>query len=150
MKIDKNCEAFLTLLKAGLWETETRLSMYDNLDFNDVYRLAEEQSVVGVVAAGLEHVIDLKAPRDLLLKFAGQTLQLEQRNLAMNKFIGEIISQMRNVGIYSLLVKGQGNAQCYERPLWRTCGDVDLLLSDNNLCAAKNYLSPLASHVDKE
>lgn len=150
MKIDKNYEAFLTLLKAGLWEKETRLSMYDNLDFNDVYRLAEEQSVVGVVAAGLEHVIDLKAPRDLSLKFAGQTLQLEQRNLAMNKFIGELISQMRNVGIYTLLVKGQGNAQCYERPLWRTCGDVDLFLSNENYAKAKEYLLPRATSSEQE
>jgi len=30
------------------------------------------------------------------------------------------------------MVKGQGLAQCYERPLWRPSGDIDFLLSEEN------------------
>ena len=33
--------------------------------------------MVGLVAAGLEHVIDVKVPQVWALQFAGQTLQLE-------------------------------------------------------------------------
>lgn len=72
----------------------------------------------------------------------GQTLQLEQRNKAMNDFIACLAEKMRRVGIYSLLVKGQGVAQCYERPLWRACGDVDFLLSLSNFEKAKCFLTP--------
>lgn len=151
MKLNKKTEQiFFKLLRAGLWERETLLTSIDDIDFMDVYRLAEEQAVVGLVAAGLEHVKDVKAPQEMALTFVGEALQLEQRNTSMNAFIGKLISRMRTVGIYTLLVKGQGVAQCYERPLWRACGDVDLFLSDDNYHKAKEYLCPLASSVEME
>lgn len=147
---DKNKDAFLALVKAGLWEKEAHLSQYGSIDFNEILRLSEEQAVVGLVAAGIEHVVGSKIPQEAALQFAGQTLQLEQRNQLMNGFIAELIERLRKEDIYCLLVKGQGVAQCYKRPLWRSCGDVDLLLSESNYESAKEYLIPLADHVDPE
>ena len=40
-------------------------------------------------------------------------------------------------------MKGQGLAQCYEKPLWRTSGDVDILLSNDDYLKAKEFLLPL-------
>lgn len=143
-------DAFFELLRAGLWEQEVHLSQFGVIDYKKVSVYAEEQAVVGLVAAGLEHVQNVKVPQEVVLNFVSSALQLEQRNASMNKFIADLISKMRGADIYTLLVKGQGVAQCYERPLWRSCGDVDLLLSENNLQAAKVFLSPLANHVGKE
>ena len=145
-----NKAVFLNLLRAGLWEKELRLSQYKDIDFSEVYRIAEEQSVIGLVAAGLEHVSDVKVPQQWALQFAGQTIQLEQRNKAMNAFVARLIGKLRNEDIYTLLVKGQGIAQCYERPLWRACGDVDLYLSNNNYEKAKKLLLPIATNIEKE
>ncbi len=143
-------DAFFALLRAGLWEKEARLPLFDGIDFNEVYRLAEEQSVVGLVAAGMEHVTDVKIPQTTFLFFVGTAIQIEQRNKAMNAFVARLIEQLREAGIYVILVKGQGIAQCYERPLWRACGDVDLLLSEENYEKAKALLLPLASDVETE
>lgn len=145
MQLSNNQKAFLALVRAGLWEKEVQLTSFGQIDFNEVYRLAEEQSVVGLVAAGIEHISDLKVPQALVLQIVGQTLQLEQRNNAMNNFIAEVVDKMRKNDIYTLLVKGQGVAQCYERPLWRASGDVDFLLSDSNYKKAKDFLLPLSS-----
>lgn len=149
-KLDNNTGAFFTLLRAGLWEQEASLLPFSCVDFNIVYRLAQEQAIVGLVAAGLEFVKDVKAPKEIALQFAGDTLQLEQRNMAMNYFIGSIVEKLRNADIYTLLVKGQGIAQCYERPLWRACGDVDFLLSEDNYKKAVVFLRPLATQVEDE
>lgn len=149
-KKNKDTEVFLELVRAGLWEKEVRLASYGEIDFAEIYRLAKEQAVIGLAAAGLEHAADKKAQKKDVLQFIGQTLQLEQRNQAMNYFIGVIVYKMRQAGIYTLLVKGQGIAQCYERPLWRSCGDVDFYLSEDNYEKAKEFLIPLASHVDEE
>lgn len=143
-------EAFFTLLRAGLWEKEARISLYGEVNFNDIARLAEEQSVVGLVTAGLENVVDVKIPQEVLLQFIGATLQIEQKNKDMNKFVAKLVEKLRKAGIYSLLVKGQGVAQCYERPLWRASGDVDLFLSDDNYAKAKALLMPLASEIEDE
>ena len=87
--------AFIELVKAGLWGVEARLIPYGEVDYTELMRLAEEQSVVGLVTAGLEHVVDVKGPQEILLQFIGQTLQLEQRNLAMNRFIAKLIQNLQ-------------------------------------------------------
>lgn len=148
---EKTIRTFFTLVRAGLWEQEVQLLPFCEIDyFAKIKKLAEEQSVIGLVAAGLDHVQDIKVPKKDVLQIIGQTLQLEQNNQAMNYFIGVVVDKMRKEGIYTLLVKGQGVAQCYERPLWRSCGDVDFLLSSSNYAKAKKYLIPLASSVDQE
>ena len=141
---------FYALLQAGLWEKDVQLLQYGRIDFKEVMQLAEEQSVVGLVTAGLEHVVDTKVSHDSLVPFIGRTLQIEQRNKAMNDFIAKLINLLNQNGIKALLIKGQGVAQCYERPLWRACSDVDLLLDDENYEKAKELLIPLASSVDEE
>lgn len=150
MQFDKNQQAFFELLRAGLWEKDARLSPYKEIDYSAIMRLAEEQSVVGLIAAGLEHLVDVKVPQVLALQFAGQAIQLEQRNKAMNAFIADLIEKLRKEDIYAILVKGQGIAQCYERPLWRSSGDVDLFLNDTNYQKASNTLTVIASSVDEE
>ena len=76
-KSNQNIDALFALVRAGLWETEARLLPFMNVEFAEVYRLAEAQSVVGLVAAGLEHVMDVKVHKADVLQFVGQTLQLE-------------------------------------------------------------------------
>ena len=154
MRYDKNTDIFFTLVKVGLWggdgaNLSANLDLDDKVDWDEVYQLAEEQSVVGVVLAGIEHS-DAKPPQELLLQWIGEVQMLEQQNRAMNEFVAELIEKMRTAGIYTLLVKGQGVAQCYERPLWRACGDVDFFLSEDNYKKAKDLLLPMAKTVEPE
>lgn len=150
MLLDNNQKAFFELVKAGLWKCEARLSQFGVIDYTEVLRLAEEQSVVGLVAAGIEYVRDVKVPQDDVLQFVGSALQIEQQNIAMNNFVAQLIEKLRKEDVYAVLVKGQGVAQCYERPLWRVSGDVDLLLCESNYEKAKKVLLPLASNIDAE
>lgn len=158
VKVNNNQEVFLFLLRAGMFPVHDQGGanglLFEGVDWGEVYRLAEEQSVIGLVAAGLDwfKVQDsrFKVPQEWALQFVGQTLQIEQRNKAMNVFVAQLIDKLRANDIYALLVKGQGIAQCYEKPLWRSSGDVDLLLSDNNYEKAKTLLVPLATSVEDE
>jgi hypothetical protein len=150
MRLDNNQQAFLALIRAGLWEKEVRLLSYGDIDFAKVLRLAEEQSVVGLIAAGLEHISDMNPAQNVVLQFVGLTMQLEQHNSSMNSFIGVLVDRVRAEGIEMLLVKGQGIALCYGKPLWRSCGDVDFFLRDDNYHKTVQLLSPIASSVDEE
>lgn len=152
---NKNTDAFFALVRAGLWtDADVDLNLPKNVYWEEVYKFAEEQSVLGIVLVGIERYKNLNANinvnQELLLQWIGEVQILEQQNKAMNQFIAELIERMRAAGIYTLLVKGQGVAQCYEKPLWRCCGDVDLLLSDDNYKQAKEFLVPIASEVEKE
>lgn len=148
--MDKNTKAFFALLKAGLWEQSVQLLPYSPIDFDTLYHMADEQSVVGLIAAGLEYVIDLKVTKPQALPFLKKVLLLEGRNAEMNGFIADLVNKMRGTGIETLLVKGQGIARCYKRPQWRGVGDVDLFLDNDNYEKAKSFLIPFANSVDKE
>lgn len=142
---NKNIKAFLSLVQAGLWgQTGANLDLNKKIDWEKVYQLAAEQSVLGLVLAGLEQSND-KPSQELLLQWIGEVQMLEQQNKAMGQFIAVLIEKMRKADIYTLLVKGQGVAQCYDRPLWRSCGDVDFLLSDSNYGKAREFLLPMSS-----
>ena len=151
--------AFFELVKSGLFShtkntDSTEEFSWKGVDWVEVYRLAEEQSVIGLVSAGLDwfRVNDSRftVPQTIALQFIGQTLQIEQRNKAMNAFVAELIMKLRKADIYAILVKGQGIAQSYEKPLWRACGDVDLFLSDENYQKAKELLLPLGEITEPE
>ncbi len=155
--MDNNQQAFFELLRAGLWTNpvqEFNVQEFKEVDWDKVYQLAEEQSVIGLVLAGIDwfkvHDSRFTVPQEDFLQMIGEVHMLEQQNKEMNLFIGVLVDKMRKADIYTLLVKGQGIAQCYEKPLWRLCGDVDFFLSDDDLKKAKDYLIPLAATVDAE
>ena len=146
MRKDNTIEAFFALVRAGLFPVhgegfKVNESLFQGVEWEKIYQLTQEQSVQGLVLAGLEHS-DIKPPKELLLQWIGEVQLIEQRNKAMNVYIAELIEEMRSEGIYTLLVKGQGLAQCYERPNWRSSGDVDLLLSKDNYEKAKAFILP--------
>lgn len=159
--------ALLTLLRVGLWEKSNEndlpalqacdlggANLNDNsfmsLVWGEVLKLAEEQSVVGLVAAGVERFTACGIPLTEKLTLLGKCQLIEQQNLVMNQIVADLVMRLRKAGVYALLLKGQGVAQCYERPLWRTCGDVDLFLSDENYNRAKQILLPIAKNIGKE
>lgn len=161
VKNDYHTEFFFSLLRVGLWENcclpATPAGSHipvDEVDWECVLKLAKQQSVEGLVAAGIEicraNVPQFPISRFCTMKFIKQVIQLEKRNVAMNQFIGLMTKKMHNAGIETVLVKGQGVAQCYERPLWRTCGDVDFFLDKDNYERAKEFLMPYASVVENE
>ena len=163
MNLSDNQQTFLALLRAGLWEDSGSMESWNQgvteaVDWGKVYQLAVEQSVQGLVLAGIERLrnhnhnenVNLNIPQNFLLQWIGEVQMIEQQNLAMNRFVGQLIERLRKEDIYALLVKGQGIAQCYEKPMWRSSGDVDLFLSDDNYEKAKKFLVPLASEVETE
>lgn len=158
MKFNNNQQVFFALVKAGLWEgfnendnlNDNHVS-WDDVDWDEVYKLAEEQSVVGLVTAGIEGFkfqdSSFMCPQEWALQFIGSSLQIEQQNKAMMRFTEALVKKMRKTDIYCLLVKGQGIAQCYSRPQWRPSGDIDFFFSKTDYQKAISLLTPLAFEI---
>lgn len=150
-KVDKRVvEAFFALLNSGLWERDLELAALDEVDFKALFKLADEQAVIGLVTAGLDNLKGVKVENDDVLPFLKEAMSLEYWNTEMNKFIAKLITKLKDSGAKALLIKGQGVAQCYSRSLWRSCGDVDLFLDGANYQKAKSVLIPLASMSEEE
>lgn len=157
--MNNNKKAFFALVRAGLWGVQRSVQEFNvqelkDVDWERVYQLAQEQSIQGVVLRGIEELrakgLELSVPRVLLLQWIGEVRYVEQQNKDMNVFVAELFGQLREAGINAVLVKGQGIAQCYEKPLWRLSGDVDLLLDAENYEKAKALLLAQATDVETE
>lgn len=154
-----NKDAFFALLRAGLWgDGNSDIRIEGTTGWNYVCQLAQEQSVQGLVLQGIDwfknhndnHNFNVNIPQGVLLQWIGEVQIIEQRNKEMNTYVAELIENLRESDVYAILVKGQGGAQCYEKPLWRCSGDIDLLLSYDNYQKAKKCLIPIASEVANE
>ena len=82
-------------MRAG--ETDKAITV----DLPEVYEIGAK------IGRELKHIGNLDV--DIMQRANGDYCVLEQ-----------IVDKMREKDIYTLLVKGQGIAQCFERPLWRT------------------------------
>lgn len=147
-------KAFIAIVKAGLWEQSVSLANYlDNtkdLKIAEITRLANEQSLSGIVAVGLEHVQDVRMAIEDMLPIMETSLSIQAANTRMNVFIAKLFADLKNKDINAVLVKGQGIARCYERPQWRACGDVDLLLIGDNYYKSQTLMGSLGLEVEKE
>lgn len=128
--------AFLTLLRAGLWEREVDdLSLFPLTpdEWGDVRTMSHRQTVDGIVCQGLCRLPDqLLPPESQLLRWVAGTDAIERRNAAMNDAVGSIFSFLRSGGLRPVLLKGQGVARFYERPSVRECGDIDIYFPHND------------------
>ena len=106
-RTDNNTDAFFALVRVGLWgEADANLNLnandnlFEGVEWEKIYKLVQEQSVLGLVLAGLEHS-DVKPPQMMLLQWIGEVQVIEQRNKEMNAFVADLIEKLRKVDIYS-------------------------------------------------
>ena len=120
---------FLELLRAGLWGVAADPENFkpDSVDWKAVLRVAKEQTMMAVVADGIETLPkELWPPKEVMMKLAMMRLKIEQTHVLLNSTIAQIVQALDAQGVPSVLLKGQGIAQNYLRPESRTCGDIDL------------------------
>ena len=149
-------KAFLELVRAGLWEDlkfkdeSLKFKDFGSADWDALLLLAREQSVVGLLAAGLERVKDVQVPHGWAFQVVRKALSLEQKNRNKNVFVNELTGELEGEGIRAVMVKGQGLAQCYKRPLWRASGDIDLYLDEDDFQKAKAFFRPRVNKFDPD
>ena len=120
---------FLELLRAGLWAVASDAEIFnpDSTDWRAILRIAKEQTMLAVVADGIETLPkELWPPKEVMMKLAMMRLKIEQTHALLNSTIAQIVQALDAQGVPSVLLKGQGIAQNYLRPESRTCGDIDL------------------------
>ena len=142
---------FFSLLRAGLWNEVPDAGLFGvDTDWEALYKLAYEQTVVGHVTDGINRLprAVLPAREERLDPFLGDLLLTQQRNGALDRFIPVLFRALKAFPV--LLIKGQGLARDYQDPSRRQPGDIDLLLRPQDYEAAKAILLPKATKVLEE
>ena len=142
---------FFALLRSGLWnEVPERVPFAGGTDWEALYRLSFEQTVVPIVTDGINRLPGefLPAEPERLDPFLGDMMATAKRNRMLDAFIPKVFHALEDIPV--VLVKGQSLAQDYPDPERRQPGDIDLLLLPRSYEAAKSILLPKATKVSEE
>lgn len=127
-------QVFLVLLRSGLWNSEPDCSSFplDGKEWGSLHQLARRQTVEGVIYDGILRLpVHLLPPSQLLMRWTAEVDEMERCNERMNETVDKLNRWLTKNGANAWLMKGQGTARCYEQPLHRRCGDIDLYFPES-------------------
>lgn len=122
-----NCQEHLfLLLKSALWQDENIEQSVCNVDWNNLYQLANEQCLIGIVADSFRLLSKKQCDGEERLRWLVYVVSLEKKNQEMNLLVGKLFEKFCKMNLSPVLLKGQAFAANYPYPLHRQCGDIDL------------------------
>lgn len=90
---------------------------------------SQRQAILGVMLCGLEKMPqEQQPPQDILFRWIGLAIQIEQSNTLTSIACKEVVSQFAKDGFDACVLKGQANHRYYPKEMGklRNCGDVDV------------------------
>ena len=119
------------LIRIGLGEPVEDFPNLDSTQWQELYTLARQQTIVGVIYKSIERLPkEKRPPRELLFKWIATTERIKELNQHINKTAQKVESQFRDNNFHSCILKGQGIAQLYPNPELRTSGDIDIWINN--------------------
>lgn len=144
-------KVFFSAVRAALWKTPVEVPEGFS-EWGQVMALAKIQTLTGLVGDVLMRTPEIREclPAGLLAKLKMIPVQnLGSHNL-LNSSLMKVVSTLREAGVESVLLKGQGIARYYPVPELRQCGDIDLYVGQENYSRAYDALLPVVSGIDKK
>lgn len=119
-------DTFFQLIRQGIGHNAGRIS--DEIDWNDIQSLAEQQGLSALVLDGVERLSEnQRPPKEKLLQWIGDTLQsYEFRYEQYRKAIAELAAFYNYYGYKMMVLKGYACAMNWPKPEHRPCGDIDI------------------------
>jgi len=165
LDVSNNEGALFALLRLGLGTggAATDVPALSAEDWERLYSMAGEQSVLGIAYAGIERLPkDAQPPMELAFQWASEAETVRGHNRLVNAEASRLTELFAAAGRKTAVLKGPANAMLYPDPLSRQCGDIDLwveggresvlaLLKEKNLVADEGSLTKLYTaphHVD--
>lgn len=143
----KSDNIYFALLRSALWgNVECDAT---NVDWDEVIDIACRQTTLGLICdVALRSKAGQFLPEAKKAVLRQQLLTLAMSHHSFNATIARIVKALRDKGIESVLMKGQGLAANYPVAELRQCGDIDLYVGKENYEAACALADTLASEAE--
>lgn len=120
---------FFRLLRYSIDESQPAPIDITDSDCAQLYRMATEQALLGVMFRGISLLPDYKRlDREVLMKWYTASRNIADLNMKVNRNAKRVANIFVRRGFRSCVLKGQGNALLYPDPYMRTPGDIDIWL----------------------
>jgi len=141
---DKGINAFMILLRAGLWNSQPAhngVFPLSDAEWGKVFNLAVMQTVDGLVYDGiLKLPKELLPPLELQFKWTVRVDQIERVNKRKSGVLEKLLMLFQEHAIYPYLLKGEGLGNLYLKPEHRISGDIDLYFASRKEYDKANQL----------
>lgn len=118
----------LLQLSLGIGNAES-FPLLGETEWRAIKDAAEKQAIIGVVWGGVEKLpLEKQPPRRMKLTWMADVELIRKRNMRMDKASGKVTRMLAQVGLKSIILKGQSIARLYPTPHYRTSGDIDALI----------------------
>ena len=153
-------DLFFELLRVSLGEISKLFHTPDDKEWEQLYQMAEKQSLIGVTFAGVQrlHNQNQIPPELLLMRWYGMANIIRNRNQQINLQCASLSKDFKEAGFQSCILKGQGVATLYgELRAYRSPGDIDIWVDgdrDKALDFARqqgaevSYIDSVHAHAD--
>ncbi len=139
--MDNRTSLYCSALRAGLWGTPFDRYL-DKEEFQNLWKDADRQTTKGLIASTL--VQSEAVPLQVIDKLQDWLLKIAGQNLKMDNVLSKSVHALKNKGIDSVLLKGQGVASYYREPMLRESGDIDLYVGRDFYKKSFEILSSLS------
>ncbi len=122
-------ELFFHLIRCGIGKQSTLPCTPNAEQWNELFDIAEQQTLIGITFAGIERLpMEQHPPKRILLSWHSACEQIKEKNIDLNKRCVAVSKKFNQLGFRNTVLKGQGVAQSYNNPNLRTPGDIDIWL----------------------
>lgn len=128
----------LSLIRLGLHPQAEWIPMHP-IDWDAVFQLAKEQSMLGIVFDGVTKLPQAQRP-PFYIQWAAIVLQIEKKNHHLNKTIHQLQELYQAHDVPCVIMKGQAIARHYPNPLHRQCGDIDVYVGKKKAKLSRQLL----------
>ena len=137
---------FFELLRIAIGRQQTLSHTPTDEEWHELYRTANEQTLLGVMYEGLCRLpAEQKPPRQVLINWHASVQKTICDNKRLNHDAVWLSRRWEKLGYRNVILKGQGNALLYPDPMLRVPGDIDIWL-DGDRKKIANYIR---SHFPK-
>lgn len=157
--MDRNREFFMEVLRTGLWNDGTHCMKACKMnseegfvpDWNIINMWAGKQTVKGIISKGISFLPEsLYPPKDIRKDIQLFVMRNVQMHALLDRIAVELTRTLKNAGIDSVLLKGQGLARVYDNPKLRQCGDIDLYVGKDNYRKACEVTDSIADMMEQK
>lgn len=120
---------FNELLQVSVVTRDVLSRVPSGVEWEQLLAEAQRQAIAGVMAYGIDRLPkEQQPPKKVRVQWAGQVLQIEQRNQAMTWACSDLCRRLEEDGFRCCVLKGQANHAYYPEGLGvrRNCGDIDI------------------------
>ena len=127
----KNTEdLFFEILQVAVGNRKSLSVGISEDDWHRLFEFCKKQALIGVGFTAVEklHILGVECPANLRMKWMALALQIEKRNVLLNKQCRQLTDRYKHDGFSTCILKGQGNCLNYPEELRnrRQCGDIDV------------------------